>query len=260
MIRRAQTLLPAIAALLFFVAGPALAEKGAPLPPPSLEPIAENVWIHKSYAHAAPWGKVLSQGMVVKTSSGVVLVDTAWNDGDTEKLLDLVVKATGETPRAAIITHAHDDKMGGVGALNAHGVQTVMHRWTHDDAPARNLETSAIAASVTLFENAAPGTVIPIAEGEIAIQYPGAGHTRDNIVVYHRPTNALFGGCLIRHATASSLGNTADGDVNAWAGSVRNVAGAFPETQIVIPSHGPAAGPELLTHTIALAEKADGAP
>lgn len=260
MLKHVQGLLPALFALLLFVAAPARAENNAAIPAPSLEPIAENVWVHKSYKHIAPWGPILSQGMVVKTSAGVFLIDTAWHDADTEKLLDLIIEATGEKPGAAIITHAHDDKMGGVGALNAHGVKTVMHRWTHDDAPARNLETSALAASVTLFEDAAPGTVVPVADGELLIQYPGAGHTRDNIVVYHRPTNVLFGGCLIRHAIANSLGNIADGKVRAWAGSARTVAGAFPDAAIVIPSHGPVGGPELLAHTIALAEKAVGAP
>ena len=36
-----------------------------PLPSPSLEKIAEGVWIHKSYKMIEPWGLVLSQGLVI---------------------------------------------------------------------------------------------------------------------------------------------------------------------------------------------------
>lgn len=87
--------------------------------------------------------------------------------------------------------------------------------------------------------------------------YPGPGHTRDNIVVYYAPAKVLFGGCLIRPGGSDNLGNTADGDVAGWADAVRRVAAQFPEAEIVIPSHGPPGGRELLDHTIALAEAAN---
>ena len=64
----------------------------------------------------------------------------------------------------------------------------------------------------------------------------------------------LFGGCLIRPGDATDMGNTADGDVDHWAQAVRNVAEAFPDAEIVIPSHGPKGGRDLLDHTIDLAE------
>lgn len=69
------------------------------VPEPSLEKIAAGVWIHKSYERIEPLGPILSQGMVVKTDAGVFLIDTAWNDADTEELLALVKAETGERPR-----------------------------------------------------------------------------------------------------------------------------------------------------------------
>lgn len=253
-------------------------ESTAPVPPPTLEKIADNVWVHKSHAYLKPWGNVLSQGMVVKTGNGVILIDTAWNDKDTDHLLDLIEETVGAAPKAAVVTHAHDDKMGGVGALNERGVPVVMHHWTMLDAPARGLALSTVPRSQVVFRNEAdarrparlalsadadeqPLTLTPF-EGTaddgagVVIHYPGPGHARDNIVVYYEPANILFGGCLIRHAGADSLGNTADGDVGQWAATTRNVAQTFPEAEIVIPSHGPAAGAELLAHTIAIAEQA----
>lgn len=226
--------------------------------PPSLEKIADNVWVHKSYMHVKPWGLILSQGMVVKTSAGVFLVDTAWNNSDTEDLLDLIVDEIGETPKAAIITHAHDDKMGGVGALNKRGVPTIMHHWTERDAPKRGLEVSSLSQSKTFYKDEnIPAEPIRVTDREgLFIHYPGPGHTRDNIVVYFEPARVLFGGCLIRPRDVRGLGNTADGSVSEWAATTRNVANTFPDAEIVIPSHGPMAGRALLSHTAALAEKA----
>ena len=258
-----------------------------PYSPPTLEKIADNVWVHKSYAFMGRWGLVLSHGMVVKTEGGVILVDTAWNDKDTHHLLGLIEEATGAAPKAAIITHAHDDKMGGMGALNERGVPTVMHHWTMLDGPARGLAASTVPQSRIVFENKenadadGPVRLVLGADGEepalrlspvdgatgenaarknnagdgVVIYYPGPGHTRDNIVVYYDTAKTLFGGCLIRHAITRSLGNTADGYVDRWARTTRKAAAAFPDAEIVIPSHGPAAGPELLGHTVSIAQR-----
>ena len=105
----------AVGFLIFSSACSSLGGKTAqpvPLPEPSLEKIADNVWIHKSYAMAGSWGLVLSQGLVVDTGAGVALVDTAWTDKETQTLLDLIEREIGALPDIAIITHAHADKMG----------------------------------------------------------------------------------------------------------------------------------------------------
>ena len=225
----------------------------AALPAPSLEQIAENVWVHKSYRSIKPWGPILSQGMIVKTETGVFLIDTAWDDADTEDLLAMIAEEIGETPTAAVVTHAHDDKMGGVKALKNAGVETYALAASNEDAPGRGLEPAEHSLSLLASRTATP---FPGAPG-LSVLYPGPGHTRDNIVVYYEPAKVLFGGCLIRPGRSRNLGNTADGSVPGWADSVRNVAAAFPETAIVIPSHGPKGERALLDHTIALAEGAD---
>lgn len=231
------------------------------MPAPALEKIGDGVWIHKSYEIIEPWGPILSQGLVIQTNAGVTLVDTAWTDRDTEQLLMLIEKETGALPSVAIVTHAHQDKMGGMNALIAAGVETYAAPMTNEDAPPRNLTP----AENTIMLNDAEAGFIPLIgpmdprnppSPMAAVYYPGAGHTRDNIVVYFPPAKVLFGGCLLRPGSANSLGNTADGDVANWADAVRNVASAFPEAEIVIPSHGAMGGRELLDHTLALAEAA----
>ncbi|NOX95384.1 MAG: subclass B1 metallo-beta-lactamase [Alphaproteobacteria bacterium] len=218
------------------------------LPEPPLEKIAEGVWIHKSYEVIKPWGPILSQGLVIKTDTGLILVDTAWGDDDTEILLEMISKETGELPAATVVTHAHQDKMGGMDALHEAGIETFAHAFTNEDAPKRGLTP----AKTIVLENSTQSTVT---DG-VTLFYPGAGHTRDNIVVYYAPAKILFGGCLIRPGDSNNLGNTADGDVANWAKAVRKVAAQFPEAEIIIPSHGAAGGRELLDHTIALAEEA----
>lgn len=231
----------------------------AALPEPSLEKIAEGVWIHKTYDTIEPGGPpILSQGLVVDTGEGVALVDTAWNDEDTTKLIALVNQATGQAPDIAVITHAHNDKMGGVEALHEKGVGGRAHPLTNADAPARGLRPTQFA----ILDGVDYETLLGVSEsgveskGPIEVFYPGPGHTRDNIVVYYAPAKVLFGGCLIRPGGSTKLGNIADGDIANWADAVRKVAARFPDAEIVIPSHGPPGGRELLDHTIALAEAA----
>lgn len=228
------------------------------LPAPSLEKIADGVWIHKSYRNIDPWGPILSQGMVVDTGDGVMLVDTAWTDDETAELLDLIRSELGYGPDIAIITHAHDDKMGGMAALARAGIGGSAHPFTNEDAPARGLRPTRF----TILDHGDYDSLLGVSEdgtdreGPVKVFYPGPGHTRDNIVVYYAPAKILFGGCLIRPGDADNLGNTADGDVEHWADAVRAVAAKFPDAEIVIPSHGPMGGRGLLNHTIALAEAA----
>ena len=241
-----------------------VAEDAKPLPEISLEKIAEGVWVHKSYAVIEPWGPILSQGLVVERNGVVVLVDTAWTDGDTAKLLALAENATGIKPALVIGTHAHDDKIGGLDAAHGAGVISLGHAFTIADAPQRNLTPP----QKVLFTRGNPQTVTGAQAIDgggmmkldlVEVFYPGPGHTRDNIVVYDPVSKVLFGGCLIRPGGSTNLGNTADGDVTNWADAVRKVAAAFPEAEIVVPSHGLRGGRELLQHTIDLAEAAQKA-
>lgn len=58
-----------------------------------------------------------TSGLLVEARGGLVLVDTAWNDAQTAALLDLAERTLGRRVSAAVLTHVHDDKMGGARAL-----------------------------------------------------------------------------------------------------------------------------------------------
>jgi glyoxylase-like metal-dependent hydrolase (beta-lactamase superfamily II) len=244
----------------FALAACASAPEADRVPPPSLEKIAEDVWVHMSFKDIPPFGPVLSQGLVVKGADGLFLVDTGWDDRSTRALIRLAEKTAGAPVVAALATHAHDDKMGGMKALNTAGVRTLALDMTNADAPARGL-TPATESLVTPLDPAridADIAALVAAAAGLEVFYPGPAHARDN-VVYHAASKTLFGGCLIRPRDAKNLGNRTDADVSYWATAVRAVAARFPEAETVVPSHGARGGRDLLHHTIDLAEAAKAA-
>jgi len=217
-------------------------EVSSTLPPVAVEPLVPGVWLHTSYRDIPPWGPLPTHGLVVDVDGRRVLVDTAWTDAQTDEIL------RWSTPpiTAAVVTHAHQDKMGGVPALHAAGVETYAHPLSNVDAPTRGLTP---AAHVLSFD----GDAVSLFDGAFEVFYPGPGHTRDNVVVYLPASRVLFGGCLIRPGDADGLGNTADADVGHWADAVRGVQRRYRDAQVVVPSHGDPGGTELLSHTVDLA-------
>ena len=54
---------------------------------------------------------------------------------------------------------------------------------------------------------------------------------------------------MIKSMDAKDLGNTADGDLSAYPGTIDKLINKFPSVQIVIPGHGAIGGFELIRHT-----------
>ena len=210
--------------------------------------LAPNVWMHTSYRRFIGLGAFPSNGLIVKTKEGLVLIDTAWNNAQTQDVLQWARANLGAPVTDAVMTHAHVDKMGGAATLRQAKVRTWAHALSNQDAPGRGLTPAERALDLQV------GGARSLREG-VEVFYPGPGHTRDNVVVYLEGSKILFGGCLIRPGASNDLGNTADADLSRWAQTVRAVKARYPQAKIVVPSHGPPAGPGLLEHTIQLAQK-----
>ncbi len=60
---------------------------------------------------------------------------------------------------------------------------------------------------------------------------------------------------MVKEMRATSLGDTADGDLAAYPHTIRKVVEKFGNADFVIPGHGQYGGVELLEHTIALAPR-----
>ena len=209
------------------------------------EALSRGVWMHTSYTELPVWGPYPTNGLIVVDGDESILIDTAWNNAQTETILRWAKSELGKPISRAIFTHAHNDKMGGVAVVNSAGIVSYASSLSNEIAPAkgltparRSLELSAVGDSVTLWE--------------LEVVYPGGGHTIDNIVLWLPAQEILFGGCLVRPPQSQSLGNTNDAQLNSWDAAVDFLRARYPMAEWVVPSHGRPKGIELLEQTSAL--------
>lgn len=212
--------------------------------PVSLSPLVENVYVHTSWGTVSV-GTYPANGLLVCEPDAGLLVDTPWTNAQTDRLLALA-QQRGCPVRALVVTHFHNDRMGGIDTVLRRGIATWATQATVDLARRDGWRPRILDS---------PG-VVRIGGTAAEVFFPGEAHTRDNVVVWLDATRVLFGGCMIRAAAGDSLGNTADGNVDAYATSVQAVIDRYPSAERVVPGHGDAGGPELLTHTLTLARSA----
>ena len=212
--------------------------------PVSLAPLVDNVYVHTSWGTVSA-GTFPSNGLLVCEPDAGLLVDTPWTGAQTDRLLT-IAQQRGCPVRALVVTHFHNDRMGGIGPVLARGIATWATQATVDLARRDGWRPRIIA----------PPGVVRVGGTAAEVFFPGEAHTRDNVVVWLSATRVLFGGCMVRAAAGDSLGNTADGNVPAYAASVRALIERYPSAERVVPGHGDHGGPELLTHTLQLAERA----
>ena len=214
--------------------------------------ISDKVVMHTSTLDLPGMGPVRSNGLIVIADGRSILVDTAWSDAQTRNILDYAEQVLNAPISDAVVTHAHQDKMGGIGALEAAGVTSWAHPLTNSEAVAQEL----LPAGRTLtFDK---GWAVGPSQHQLAplaIYYPGGGHTIDNITVGIEGTDIAFGGCLIKGSDAQTLGNLSDADVENYASSARHFGAAFPEADTILVSHSPPQGRAAIAHTIALADR-----
>jgi metallo-beta-lactamase class B len=198
-------------------------------------------WVHVS---RDPQG-IPANGMLVRTRGGLLLVDTGWSEGQTERLLTWARRALGGRVREAIVTHSHNDRAGGLAALARHRVPLVALDLTAD----KLRQGGAAAVPARVFTAAESARADPLG---FEVFYPGAGHASDNIVVWFPAERILFGGCLVKAEAAPDLGNVADADLARWSSAVDAVRTRYPEAAIVVPGHGPVGTVQALVHTVEL--------
>jgi metallo-beta-lactamase class B len=208
-----------------------------------LNKISERVYVHTTYKLINGYNTP-SNGLIVISTEGIILVDTPWDDELTSELIKVVKRNFKMEIILAIISHAHEDRIGGIKTLLENKIKTIGYKLTADKAkelgylePNRfNQEDTSIVAGSTL----------------INVFYPGPAHTIDNVVVWLPLERILFGGCMIKSLMSESLGNVSDADVTAWPNSVSKLLTKYEEAEVVIPGHGKWGGKSLVHHTLAL--------
>ena len=224
--------------------------QSSPTPKLTVTPLNDQVSVHTTYGIV---GKTPfpSNGLIIKTKAGIVLVDTGWdsdtNTDNTRQLLQWVADNLHQPVRLCIVTHAHEDKMGGISELRKAGVRVISTPLT-----ARKSVKLGFESPEGILPN---DTTFSIGQEPIRCYFPGQGHTSDNIVVWLPNQQILYGGCLIKSVAAFGMGNLADANLAEWAGSIRNVMSQFGNAQIVVPGHQDWGDTKSLEHTLTLLEK-----
>jgi len=88
-----------------------------------------------------------------------------------------------------------------------------------------------------------------------SVYFPGESHTIDNVVVYLKNKNILFGGCMILSMGHKRPGYIADANLVEWPKSVERIKDKYKDAKIVIPGHGDWGDNQLISHTIDILNK-----
>ncbi|GAB3714503.1 BcII family subclass B1 metallo-beta-lactamase [Spirosoma flavus] len=220
------------------------------VPKLKVTPLNKQVFVHTTYGmynNAA----VPSNGLIIKTNNGVVLVDSGWdsdtNTDNTRQILRWVADSLHQPVRMCIVTHAHDDRVGGIRALQKAGVRVVSTKLTAQNAVKRGYPSPE-----PILPN---DTTFTIGNQPIRPYFPGAGHTDDNIVVWLPNQRILYGGCLVKSVAVFGMGNLADANLTVWPQSMRNVIKEFGSARVVVPGHEDWGDAKALEHTLQLVTK-----
>lgn len=208
--------------------------------------LAPGVWLHTTWRTYPGGTRFPSNGLIVESASGPWLVDSAWGDEPTLALVDWIGSTWGRPPAGLIATHHHDDRFSAIAELRRRGIRIVAHPRTVALAREDGVDVpDGVEVPAALAEVGGRTGI-----GAMEMFYPGPGHAVDNIVVWIADAGVLFGGCLVRPAGTSSLGNTDDADLDGWRGAVARVQARYGRATRVVPGHGAPVGPEVLAHNL----------
>lgn len=224
-----------------------------------LAKVADDVWIHTSYKELPNVGLFPSNGLLIAGHGGVVLIDTPWTPTATKTLLEWVDTRLHLPVTDLIATHSHDDRIGGVGVLpkstRVHALQLTIDR-AKAEGIALEAEPITTARARLILAGVRFDTV-----------FPGHGHAPDNLLVRLPRQEIVFGGCWVKAAAATSLGNVADADLKSWKRGLETTG--FSDSPVfcardprpyrplmVVPGHGGIGGWGLFLHTRDLVDAA----
>ena len=220
------------------------------LPDVEVRTLTEGVWIHTTYRTFDDGVTFPSHGLIVREGDELTLIDTAWGEKETELLLDAIAVQIGLPVTRAVTTHFHGDRSRGIDLLEAEGVEA----WAHPMTREISIEREYAVADHAFVGIDNPGDAV--AFGTLEVFYPGPAHSMDNIMVWLPEQQLLFGGCAIRGAADTKLGNVRDGDVDHWARAMALTQARYGGAEMVVSSHADPGGADLIGHTANVVEKA----
>jgi metallo-beta-lactamase class B len=209
----------------------------------NVEKLTKNTYRHISYLSTEDFGKVSCNGMIVVDEKEALIFDTPTSDTDSKELIDWIETFLNCKVIGVIITHFHNDCLGGLIEFHERDIPSYSSFKTIELAISNNVETPQNGFQ-NYFE-------IQIGDKKIINEFFGEGHTIDNIVSYFPDEKVLFGGCLIKTLGASK-GYLGDANINDWSKTVMAVKSKYKKVKVIIPGHGKPGDSELLDYTIEL--------
>ena len=219
--------------------------------PPLLRvrPVAPDVFVPTLYDRA---GSAASgtNGLVVRTTEGILLIDTAWNPEQTRLLLRWVADSLHQRVRLAIVTHAEAASPAGLAVLRENRIRVYSSPPTSRRWQLRHPQAAGPTAALK------PYTVIRAGRTRLELFFPGPGFTTDNGVAWLPRRKVLFGGELVREQGAAGFTPPAGADLRQWPATLRTLAVRYRKARVVVPAHGAIGDLTLLTHTQTLLREA----
>lgn len=209
--------------------------------------LSNNVYLYTSYLETQEFGKVGANGLIIVKNDKALLIDTPWNNSQTEILDQWVQDSLHATVNTLVATHWHDDCMGGLEYLQSKGVNSYANAMTIEISEEKGLPIPQHGFVDSLE--------IDFEQIPVECYFMGAGHSSDNIVVWLPTQDILFGGCCIKDLSSVNLGNLADADTQAWPSTITRISHKFSNVKIIVPGHGGAGDNQLIQHTMELLEK-----
>ena len=185
-----------------------------------------------------------SNSMYVVTDSGVIMIDTPWDQTQTEPLLDSIEKKHHQKVMLCIVTHFHDDRTAGLDILKQKGVKTYSTIYSSQ----KGKENGEKTADFYITKD----TIFNVGGVSFETYYPGEGHTADNIVVWFPGSKILYGGCFVKSIEAKGLGNIADANIENWPNAIKKTIKKFKSPKYIIPGHQGWYKKNALMHTLYL--------
>lgn len=223
--------------------------------------------------HYFPWE---SNSLIVKASDKeVVLIDTPYDTSATALMLNWIQNILKPEKVTAINTGFHVDNLGGNPYLREKGIDIYGADKTCRLIDERGKQTQQqlitwlkpeqerIKKVYEAMVFVKPNKIFKIEEGiflkignlSFDVYFPGETHSPDNLVVYIKECNLLFGGCMVKALSSQNLGFTGDANIAEWPISMKVIQEKYKTAQIVIPHHGMWGDMSLVQHTIDLLTK-----
>jgi len=189
--------------------------------------------------------RIPANGLYLVTRDGVVMIDSPWDTTQFQPLLDSIKARHHADVVLCIATHFHEDRTAGLEYYRRQSIKT----YTSAKTDQLSKESGKKRAEFLFYKD----TVFNVGQYSFQTYFPGQGHTSDNIVIWFAKEKILYGGCLVKTVNDTDLGYTADGNLKAYASTIRNLQQKCQSPKFVIPGHGEIEGPEALRHTLEMA-------